>query len=196
MTFGKSEWDRAERAFVNMMYLSGDQLLFRGVKLPSDMLTIVDVGAGPMPYGHALEEWALSVAKNVSIVALDPVYSFAGQRAAFYPTHIRSITKLALPIESAVPALQALGISTVNLLTLFNPAHGATPNMRSLGELCKGVPILGAVDGLLDANMIQELGKKQGYAVNILKNPFTSGMQLPWTRDYNPMFVAVPRSRA
>lgn len=57
-------WAKAEFAFKGMMNQLKYGLASQEISLPSDELTIVDVGAGGMPYGLALEAWAREQARE------------------------------------------------------------------------------------------------------------------------------------
>ena len=188
-------WNEAEAAFINVMKLLAEQLSSKGINLPTHKLNIVDVGAGQMPYGLALERWARSMAKEVTLVAVDPVYSLGGWESRFYPVKPGSaIKQLALPLENASSALKGLGIEKIDLLTLFNPNPSDTPKVRSLDELCKGTPILGALDGPFSPDIDWEM-MMQGYrVVNKIHNPSSRKMESAWGREYSPAFIALPRS--
>lgn len=210
--------ENTEMAFVYMMNDFASQLAAEGRGLPRDALTIVDVGARNMPYAAAMERWAKQQAKKVRIVAIDvsydPNYPFS-----YWNTHPKmidpAIELIGGRVEDALPKLKEIGIQKIDLITMFNPALredpmlglGVIPDVKNLDELCNGTPIVGAKgygpsrppreDYLgfpTSINVLEQALIEMGYRVIFMGNPVSKQLQIRFGFDYNPLFIALPRS--
>lgn len=185
--------------FIGMMHALVTELGFQGVHLPKDRLTIVDVGARNMLYGVALELWALQQAKKVRVIAVDPEYCSPEGGKNFFPPHasegLSGIEQLASYVEEALPKLKSIGVERIDIITLFNPNPLCPlPNVASIAELCKGTPVIGAIDRPIQYS-IDHLVKGlswQGYTVTCQPHNASHHMKQSYIFDYNPVFVALP----
>lgn len=164
-------------------------LFSMGISLPREHLTIVDVGAGRMPYARALETWATRQAKEVKIIAVDPSYSCSSSGGSG-----SSIEKVAAHIEEATGELEQLGVVRAGLMTLFHPNPILPmPNLRPLDAICGDTPIIGALDNYGELRHLAGL-RAQGYRVLLAENPAGEKMRRAFGQGYNPLFVALPRN--
>lgn len=184
--------DARTQHFADIMNHCASYLSSRGISLPGEHLTIVDVGSGRMPYASALEMWACRRAQKVSIIAVDPSYPRSGSGV-----NGSRIVKVAAHIEEATGELEQLlkqlGVLNVGLITLFNPNPVLPmPNLRTLDGICEATPIIGALDNPGDAPTLAGL-RAQGYRVFQAANPDGEKMWKAFGHGYNPMFLAMPR---
>lgn len=199
-SFPNFELGRWDRAFIYMMETLAGELEAQGIRLPTDKLTIVDVGAGSMIYGLALETWAYHRARQPRIIAVDPEYALPERKGLFLPPRASdgksSIEQIACHIEDALPVLKELGIQKVDLVTLFNPSPLVPlPNLRSLDALCGEVPVIGAVHAPLEFSvnhLVSELAS-QGYKV-ITRTNHNSQYMRKYAHSFDPQFVALQKS--
>ncbi len=192
----------AEKVFAQTM----DELLRRlnskGVTLPTSELQIVDVGAGEMPYGRALEEWARKQYETVRIVAVDPIYASVPLFVPFNQfnpfSRTGNIEKLPSCVEQAAPLLKEMGFSRIGMITLFNPnTFAPLPRIKELGDLAKGVPVVGSISDGINANKrFGEWLSGQGYAYELFQNPASRSFDMvrAFGRNYEVLFVAQPKS--
>ncbi len=191
----------ADRAFIYMMRMLADNLRFKGIHLPKDMLTVVDVGASNMPYGVALEFWALRQAKETRVIAVDPEYSLPERRRNFFPPYLSEglscIEPVASYVEEAVPKLKGVGVERIDLITLFNPSPlYPLPDVANLAELCERTPIIGSVNCPVPHSVDHLVNglSKQGYSVSLLANDVSDHVLQSYVFSYDPMFIALPKS--
>lgn len=155
--------EQGKIAVNSMMNALLEYLKQRGVTLPSDELTVVDVGAREMPYGLGLKQWAQQQAKVVRVFAVDGVYGSLWPNG--YPNFlipdgfrnhvdVQAITGI-MQVNAAVgfyadkdynasDKLKKLGVRKIDLITLFNPNLAWLPDLRGLEELCSRTPVVGA----------------------------------------------------
>lgn len=190
-------------AFISMMGILVKELAARGVSLPSGSLTVLDVGAGHMPYGLALERWAQQQAQQVRVVAIDKRYNES--EYYFYPKEFSNhsnIEQIAAPVEQALGKLRAAGVAGIDLITMFNVyptalSRGVISGVRSLEELCKdthkGVPVVGAVDEPWHVYLFEKELSGLGYEFWHWHNPHAQPLSEGF--GYSRLFVAVPKLR-
>ena len=189
----------AEKGFSRTMDVLLEHLNSSGIHLPSEELTLVDVGSEDMFYRNALEMWLLKRAKIIKILAVDPFY-LEQPSMTFAPSVPSRVTieRVPSPIEYAAHILKEKGISHVDIFTLFNPnTFRSMPRISELGELAKNVPVVGSIsDGILaNMNRFHDELSGQGYDVTSFRNPYSRAFDMGkvWGHDYDVLFVALPK---
>lgn len=194
----------AEKAFITLMDTLAEIVENEWkIALPKDKLTIVDVGAGDMPYGLALEQWAKGRAQKETVAAIDVYYSQNPAHHFYYPAKYGTDTEI-IPIPSFLETsrhlLEKEGITKIDFLTLFNPNPGRSlPNFRHIKKLCKDAPILGALDGHYPE--FELAMERQGYMIAATRQVSPSQLTVlagfgDLTHRFSPLFVAIPEDLA
>lgn len=185
-----------DNLFIYLMSLLARRLAENGFELPKDELTVVDVGAGFMTYGLALEAWAQANSAKPRLVAVDPMYAHTKN---FYPKDVleqSGIAQIASTVEEAKPHLEASGTNDISLITLFNPdPHRRFPDIRKLGRLSESVPVAGAVHAPFDhsTNSLIKGLEGQDYSVQTFGNDASLYLGGKYVHYFDPLFVALPR---
>lgn len=190
----ESRRERAEQAFIGVMNALGAYIAGKGFPLPKNELTVVDLGAGNMPYGSALERWASQQAEKARIIAVDEAY-LKKDSCYFIPASRGGtrVEKLASTAEEAVPALKQIGAERIDLLTMFHPDLPLIKaSAKPLEALC-GSPLVGAL--FLD-DLWQDLERglsSTGYGLEFFRDSRSTAISESFVLPYSPLFVALKK---
>ncbi len=182
--------ERAEQAFIKVMDTLSSYIAVKGFPLPKNKLTIVDLGSGSMPYGNALERWALTKAEHAKVVAVDTSYLDDSYIFISENRGNKRIEKLS-SIEEALKKFEK-----PDLITMFHPDESLIKASVGCLEKLYNTPILGAI--FMSDSWVQLKNglESNGYNLKTFPNPHSKEISERFALLYSPLFAALPANRS
>ncbi len=176
---------------------------FPGVAVKADFgrtpkFTVVDVGCGTMPYAEGLWQWMSEQSRNPVLIGIDSKDYSHSFRNRPYVTFIQSEAKKARPL------LWERGVTSIDLLTVFNPNPGLPlPNPAELAfwslllvaypndDYREKLPPLKSGGYHMELDMFWEGTQGEFEPLLALENPFHAELRGAFGYSFSPVLLAL-----